>query len=100
MCKNCFSLHWIHISALKTVDADKVYVLGGLVDESIQKVYIWLSEDALNVTKPLLFWNASLAEAQLLEGQRIKHPHGEAAYRWVHGKERKRQELPLKDPGH
>lgn len=26
------------ISALETVDADKVYVLGGLVDESIQKV--------------------------------------------------------------
>lgn len=36
-----FSLHWIRISALKTVDADKVYVLGGLVDESIQKVYIF-----------------------------------------------------------
>lgn len=26
------------ITALQTVDADKVYVLGGLVDESIQKV--------------------------------------------------------------
>lgn len=26
------------IPALETVDADKVYVLGGLVDESIQKV--------------------------------------------------------------
>lgn len=30
----------ICISDLKSVDADKVYVLGGLVDESIQKVLL------------------------------------------------------------
>lgn len=33
-----FFFYLIWISELKTVDADKVYVLGGLVDESIQKV--------------------------------------------------------------
>lgn len=33
------SVSWCFISALETLDVDKVYVLGGLVDESIQKVW-------------------------------------------------------------
>lgn len=40
----CIFLYLICISDLKTVDADKVYVLGGLVDESIQKVLHSCSE--------------------------------------------------------
>lgn len=43
-CKTVFFLYLICISDLKTVDADKVYVLGGLVDESIQKVLRSCSE--------------------------------------------------------
>lgn len=31
-------------SAVETVDADKVYVLGGLVDESIQKVFCFKTD--------------------------------------------------------
>lgn len=34
--KFCFTVGFF--SALETLDVDKVYVLGGLVDESIQKV--------------------------------------------------------------
>lgn len=39
------------------------------------------------------------AEVELLEGQRAERAHGEAAHRRVHGEERQRQELPLKDLG-
>lgn len=51
--KMFFFLYLICFPALQTVDADKVYVLGGLVDESIQKVGVKLLQFILNHMKML-----------------------------------------------
>lgn len=99
------------------MDVDKVYILGGLVDESIQKVLQVVTETShsssyvqslkrhfvVDVTALVICINSFFstsppAEVEFLKGQRAQCPHGKTAHRRVHGEEEQRQEFPLQDP--
>lgn len=57
-CLCCVILNSVSLcfnSALETLDVDKVYVLGGLVDESIQKVWHADNEQIKTVQLSILF---------------------------------------------
>lgn len=92
-------------SALESVDADKVYVLGGLVDESIQKVFFCKTDPNTDIAQSRTVsiissrFIFSSAEVEPVQSRRAERLHSEAAYRRVHGEKRQREEFPLKDPG-